>query len=83
MYIKDNLAKRHWTDCKKCVLYDLEDSVKNLFISNPFARLSWRIFHFTFNKPPPTDVTILFVKWLNGIDKKTKVQICVGVYILV
>jgi hypothetical protein len=38
---------------------------------------------FTFNIPPPSNITNLFDNWLNGIDKKTKEQICVGVCALV
>jgi hypothetical protein len=33
--------------------------------------------HFTFNVPPPMNITNRFGRWLNGIDKKTKEQICV------
>jgi hypothetical protein len=39
--------------------------------------------HFTFNIPPPVKITNLFGNWLNGIDKKTKERIHVGVCALV
>jgi hypothetical protein len=39
--------------------------------------------HFTFNIPPPSNITNLFGNWLNGIDKKTNEQIRVGVCALV
>jgi hypothetical protein len=48
-----------------------------------FSRLVWRVVHFTFNIPPPINITNLFGNWLNGICKKTKEQIRVGVCALV
>jgi hypothetical protein len=39
--------------------------------------------HFTFNIPPPTNVTNLFGNWLNKINKKIKARISVGVRALV
>jgi hypothetical protein len=35
--------------------------------------------HFTFNIPPPMNITNLFGNWLNEIDKKTKERIHAGV----
>ena len=69
---KDNLAKRRWTGCKKCVFYDMDESVEHLFISCTFARDIWRLVHFTFNIYPPTSVSNMFRCWLNGIDTVPK-----------
>jgi hypothetical protein len=80
---KDNLAKRRWNGCKKCVFCDSQETIDHLFITCPFARLVWRVVHFTFNIPPPANVTNMFGNWLNGVDKKTKVRIRVGVCALV
>jgi hypothetical protein len=76
---KDNLAKRNWNGCKKCVFYDLEESIHHLFISCPFARLVWRVVEFTFNLPPPTNITNLFGNWLSVIVKEDMERIRVGV----
>jgi hypothetical protein len=38
------------------------------------------VVYFTHNIPPPSNVNNLFGNWLNMIDKKTKTQICVGVF---
>jgi hypothetical protein len=65
-----------------CFLW-LPETIDHLFISRSFARLVWRVVHFTYNIPPPTNVNNLFGNWLNGIDKKTKVRIRVGVCALV
>jgi hypothetical protein len=80
---KDNLAKRRWTGCTKCVYCGLPETIDHLFISCSFSRLVWRVVHFTFNIPPPTNVNNLFRNWLNGIDKQTKARIRVGVCALV
>jgi hypothetical protein len=39
------------------------------------------VVHFTYNIPPPTN--IFFGRWLNGIDKKMKEKIRVGVCALI
>jgi hypothetical protein len=80
---KDNLAKRHWNGCIKYVFCDSQETVDHLFISCLFARLIWRVVHFTYNIPPPINVTNIFGNWLNGIVKKTKARIRVGVCALV
>ena len=54
---KDNLAKRQWTGCKKCVFYDMDEPVEHLFISYAFARDIWRLVHFTFTIYPPTSIS--------------------------
>jgi hypothetical protein len=54
-----------------------------LFIRCTFAKLIWRVVHFTFNILPPTNIKNLFGNWLNEIDKKTKARIRVGVCVLV
>jgi hypothetical protein len=55
--MKDNLAKRNLDGCKKCVFCDLEESINYLIFVCPFARFVWRVVHFTFNIPPPANVT--------------------------
>jgi hypothetical protein len=77
---KDNLAKRKWNGCKKCVFCDSEESIKHLFFTCPFARLIWIIIQFTFNIPPPANVTNIFGNWQNGVEKKSKVQIRTGLF---
>jgi hypothetical protein len=57
--------------------------VNHLFISCPFAKLVWRVVHATFDITPPTNITNLFGNWLNGIDKKTRAKIRIGVLALV
>jgi hypothetical protein len=76
---KDNLAKRKWTGCTKCVFCDSKESIEHLFIRCPFASLLWRVIYFTFNIPAPTNIKNLFGKWLNGIDKVVKERIRIGV----
>ena len=76
---KDNLAKRRWMGCKKCVFCDENETVDHLFISCEFASKIWRLIHFTFSITPPTSVTNLFGTWLNGIGKDVKARIHIGV----
>jgi hypothetical protein len=80
---KDNLAKRRWNGCTDCVFCGSKETIDHLFISCSFSRLVWRVVHFTFNIPPPANITNLFGNWLNGIGKKTKALIRVGVCALV
>jgi hypothetical protein len=80
---KDNLAKRNWDGCKKCVFCDSEESINHLFFTCPFARLVWRLVHFTFDIPPLANVTNMFRNCLNGVEKQTKARIHVGVCALI
>jgi hypothetical protein len=80
---KDNLVKRQWTGCTKCVFCDAPESIDHLFISCPFAKLVWRVVQFTFNIEPPTSVTNMFGNWLNGIGRRVKARIRVGVCAIV
>jgi hypothetical protein len=76
---KDNLAKRQWNGCTKCVFCGEQETVEHLFLSCPFAKLIWRTVNFTNNLPPPTNITNMFGNWLNGVDKQSKVLIRIGV----
>jgi hypothetical protein len=80
---KDNITKRRWIGCTKCVFCGSKETIDHLFISCHFSRLVWRVVHFTFNILPPSNITNIFGKLLNGIDKKTNERICVGVCALV
>jgi hypothetical protein len=76
---KDNLAKLNWNGCKKCAFCDANESINHLFFDCPFAKLIWRTIQFTFNIPPPANVTNMFGNWLNGVDKRSKEQIRTGI----
>ena len=76
---KDNLVKRNWTGCTKCVFSGEQETVEHLFISCPLARLIWRTVNFTYDLPSPTSVTNMFGNWLNGVDRKSKARIRIGV----
>jgi hypothetical protein len=66
---KDNLAKRQWTGCTKCVFCGEQETVEHLFLTCPFAILIWRTVNFTHNLPPSTNIINMFENWLNGVDK--------------
>jgi hypothetical protein len=38
---KDNLVKRRWSGCTKCVFCGDQETVEHLFIACPFAKLIW------------------------------------------
>ena len=80
---KDNLAKRQWNGCKKCVFCDSEESIDHLFFTCPFAHGLWTIVQYAFNIIPPSNVSNMFGNWLHGVEKKTKAQIRVGTCALV
>ena len=56
-----------------------EETVDHLFIRCPFARLVWCVLFCAYNIPHPTNATNLFGNWLNGVGKKTKGRIRIGV----
>jgi hypothetical protein len=76
---KDNLAKRKWKGCTKCCFCGAQETVEHLFIVCPFAKLLWRMVHFAYALPPPTNITNMFGNWLNGVDKTSKNRIRIGV----
>ena len=75
---KDNLAKRNWNGCKKCVFCDSEESIDHLFFTCRFAHFLWTIVQYAFNIIPPANSTYMFGNWLNGEEKSLKAQIRVG-----
>jgi hypothetical protein len=83
---KVNLVKRNWNGSTKCCFCDQEETIHHLFISCPFTKLIWKIVYMTFNIPPPLNITNLFGKWLNGVNKKVKLtleleyMLCFGQY---
>jgi hypothetical protein len=76
---KDNLAKRYWSGCMKCVFCGDQATIEHLFIDCPLAKLLWRMVNFTYDLPPPTNITNMFDNWLNGVDKKAKYRIHIDV----
>jgi hypothetical protein len=76
---KDNLKKRNWQGCSKCCFCDHDETIQHLFFACPFAKILWRIIYLTFNIPAPMNVNNLFDNWLNGVSKKDKGYIRVGV----
>jgi hypothetical protein len=75
---KDNLVKRKWKGCTKCVFCGEQETVEHLFIQCPFAKLIWRTIHFSYDLPPPTNVTNMFGNWLVGVDRQSKARILIG-----
>jgi hypothetical protein len=53
--------------------------VQHLFISCPFVCIIWRMIHFTYNIPTPSNITDMFGNWLNGVPKEIKARIRIGV----
>jgi hypothetical protein len=57
--------------------------LKSLSITFFIARLIWRIINFMFNIPLPANSMNMFENWPNGVEKKAKAQIRVGLCVLV
>jgi hypothetical protein len=77
--LKHNLLKRKWTGCQKYCFCDENENIDHLFIFCPFAKLIWRMVFFSYNIPPPSNITNMFGNWLNGVPKKDKEHIRIGV----
>jgi hypothetical protein len=75
---KDNLAKRNWHGCTKCVFCHEEETIKHLFFQCQFARSIWSIIQIGSTLYPPKSVANIFGNWLNGVDARFKVLIRVG-----
>jgi hypothetical protein len=76
---KDNLVKRNWSGCTRCVFCGEQETVEHLFLSCPFAKLIWMTVKLTYDLPAPTNIANLFGNWLGGVDKETKAIIRIGV----
>ena len=76
--IKDNLAKRNWHGCKKCVFCHHDETIKHLFFQCQFARSIWSIIQIGSTLYPPHSVANIFGNWLNGVHSRYKVLIRVG-----
>jgi hypothetical protein len=57
---KDNLAKRNWHGCKKCVFYHHDETIKHLFFQCQFARSIWSIIQIGSSLYPPRRVANIF-----------------------
>jgi hypothetical protein len=76
---KDNLAKRRWTGSQKCCFCDANETVHHLFLACPFVKIVWRMIYFAYNIPPPLNINNMFGNWLNGVPKKDKNKIRIGI----
>jgi hypothetical protein len=75
---KDNLAKRNWHGCTKCVFCHEQETIKHLFFSCPVARSIWSIIQIGSTLYPPRSIANIFGNWLNGVDARYKTLIRVG-----
>ena len=66
-------------DAKIVVFCDQDETIQHLLFSCPLAKMIWRIVYMAFSIRPPNDIRNLFGNWLQGVSKKEKVQIRVGV----
>jgi hypothetical protein len=64
---------------RSVVFCGAQESIEHLFLLFPFAKLLWSMVYFAFDLPPPTNITNKFGNWLNGVDKKAKDRIRIGV----
>jgi hypothetical protein len=71
---KDNLIK--------CWFRDSSETVQQFFISYPFVSVIWCMTYFTYNLPPPTNITNMFGYWLNGVLKDVKARIRIGISVV-
>jgi fructose-specific phosphotransferase system IIC component len=60
---------------KKCYHYDQDETIQQIFILCPLARVVWHIVYMAFNISPPKNITNLFEKWLVGVEKKAEIRV--------
>jgi hypothetical protein len=75
---KDNLAKRNWHGCKKCVFCQEDETIKHLFFHCRFAKAIWSIIQIGSSLHPPPSIANIFGNWLNGVEVRFKNLIRVG-----
>jgi hypothetical protein len=75
---KDNLVKRNWHGCTKCVFCHEEETIKHLFFNCQFTRSIWSIIQIGSTLYPPKSIANIFGNWLNGVDSRFKVLIREG-----
>jgi hypothetical protein len=75
---KDNLARRNWQGCMRCVFCNHDESIKHLFFSCQLARSIWSIIQMSSSLSPPRSVAHIFGNWLNGVGPRLKILIRVG-----
>jgi hypothetical protein len=75
---QDNLSKRKSNGSTKYCLSNSEATVNHHFISCPFAKLVWHVVDDTFDIHHRL-ILQLYGNWVNGIDRKTKAKIHIGV----
>ena len=76
---KDNLAKRNWEGSQRRCCCDQDETIKQLFLDYPLAKLSCRSIHIDFNITPPNSIHMLFGTWLNGVEPNTVRHVRIGV----
>jgi hypothetical protein len=75
---KDNLARRNWHGCKKCVSCYHPETIQHLFFDCHFARFLWQVVQVSLNIGTPTSVEHLFSDCANGVGNRFKKIILVG-----
>jgi hypothetical protein len=79
---KDNLAKRNWDGCQKCCPCNVLEKVHHLFLSCPFANIVWGMIYFSFDIPPPANITNMFGNWFNGVNKLDNNRIRIDIFVV-
>jgi hypothetical protein len=75
---KDNLAKRNWHGCRKCVFCPQDEIIKHLFFQCRLARSIWSVIQVASTLYLPRSIANIFGNWLNGIYNRFKKHIRVG-----
>jgi hypothetical protein len=75
---KDNVVKRNWHGCRKCVFCHQDETIKHLFFQCHFARSIWSVIQVASTLYPPRSIANIFGNWLNGIEHRFKKHIRVG-----
>jgi hypothetical protein len=76
------MQKANEMGVRKLFFCDLEETIEHLLLSCMLAKIVWRIVYFTYNIPPPTNITSMFGNCLNGIHKRLKLEYTHDLYFL-
>jgi hypothetical protein len=65
---------------KKCYHYDQDETIQQIFILCPLARVVWRIVYMAFNISPPKILQIYLKSGLWKLKKKQKSELVFALY---
>jgi hypothetical protein len=72
-----------FNEVTKCVFYHHNKTIKHIFFQCQLARSIWPIIQICSTLYPLCSVANIFGNWLNGVDRRVKILIRVGAFVII